>query len=171
MRTKVWMLLLTLLTAGGVMLPLGGFTSSGSEPAQAAMVTPVVAPVVTSFTPIHAAPGATVIITGDHLAKATSVKFGVGGWSGNAAGVEAASFQVVSDTQIEAVVPSGSRWGNIQVTTPGGTAETSGVTPVNYFWPDNLHIASGNTMYAVGDGSGRKHSGCSEMSTTLPRRS
>ncbi len=93
-------------------------------------------------------------ITGDHLSKVTSVKFGLGGWSGHAAGLEAASFQVVSDTRIDAVVPPGSRWGSIQVTTPGGTADTTAVMPVNYFWPDNLHIASGNNMYPVGDGGG-----------------
>jgi len=55
--------------------------------------------------------GATVIILGNNLTGTTSVTF-----NGTAA-----TFTVVSDTEITATVPSGPRIGKVQVVTPGGT--------------------------------------------------
>lgn len=76
-------------------------------------------PTITSFTPTSAAAGATVTITGTNFTGATQVRFG---------GVNAASFIVVSSTQITAVVAAGGATGNVSVTTPGGTANLAGFT-------------------------------------------
>jgi uncharacterized protein (TIGR03437 family) len=55
--------------------------------------------------------GATVKILGTDLTGATSVTF-----DGTAA-----SFTVVSESQIKATVPTGAASGKVEVTTPGGT--------------------------------------------------
>jgi len=72
-------------------------------------------PVITSFTPTTAATGASVNITGIRFTGATAVKFG---------GTAASSFTVDSDTQITAVVGSGSS-GKVTVITPGGVATSA----------------------------------------------
>jgi uncharacterized protein (TIGR03437 family) len=59
-----------------------------------------------------------VQILGQRLTGATSVTFN---------GVPAATFSVVSDTYMTAVVPSGATTGKVVVTTPGG-ALTSNVS-------------------------------------------
>ncbi|MGL1889910.1 MAG: choice-of-anchor D domain-containing protein, partial [Reichenbachiella sp.] len=71
----------------------------------------VLNPSITSFTPSQALAGATITVTGTNFTGATSVQFG---------GTESASFVVDNDTQITAIVGSGST-GSISVTTPGGT--------------------------------------------------
>jgi hypothetical protein len=73
------------------------------------------APTISSFTPDTGESADTVTLTGTHFTGTSSVEFG---------GTEAASFTVNSDTEISAVVGSGST-GKISVTTPGGTAESS----------------------------------------------
>jgi len=75
-------------------------------------------PAIGSFTPTSAATGASVNITGTSFTGATAVKFG---------GTDAASFIVNLDTEITAVVGSGSS-GNVTVITPSGTATKSGFT-------------------------------------------
>lgn len=71
-------------------------------------------PTVTAATPSGAAAGQVVTITGTGFVGATSVKFGT---------AEAASFSVVSDTSITAVMPPGvAGAANITVTTPVGTS-------------------------------------------------
>lgn len=76
-------------------------------------------PTITSFTPTSALAGATVTINGTNFTGASQVQFG---------GVNAASFTVVSATQITAVVAAGSASGNVSVTAPGGTASLAGFT-------------------------------------------
>jgi len=63
-----------------------------------------------------------VKITGESLKGATSVTF---------RGVKATSFKVDSDTEITAAVPTGAKTGKIGVTTPGGTATSTGTFTVN----------------------------------------
>jgi hypothetical protein len=75
-------------------------------------------PIITSFTPVAAAAGATITVTGDNFTGATIVKFG---------GANASSFTVVSPTSITTVVGSG-RSGDLSVTTPGGTTSLPGFT-------------------------------------------
>ncbi len=69
-------------------------------------------PIITSFTPTSAKKGTTVTITGSNFTNASSVTFG---------GAAAASFNVVSPTQIAAVVGEG-KGGQIIVGTPNGIA-------------------------------------------------
>jgi predicted outer membrane repeat protein len=73
-------------------------------------------PVITSFTPTPASTGTSVTVTGIRFTGATAVKFG---------GTDAASFTVDSDTQITAIVGSGST-GKVTVIAPGGTATSTG---------------------------------------------
>ncbi|HEY2825680.1 MAG TPA: kelch repeat-containing protein, partial [Gemmatimonadales bacterium] len=80
-------------------------------------------PVISSFTPNTSGVGATVTITGANLAGATAVTFG---------GVAASSFTVTSERQITATVPWGAGIGPITVSTPGGTAISSGNYTVTY---------------------------------------
>lgn len=83
----------------------------------------MVVPSISSFTPTSGPVGTSVTITGNSFTGATAVAFG---------GVTATSYQVISDTQIDALVPTGAVTGKITVTTPGGTGASSGsftVTP------------------------------------------
>lgn len=81
-------------------------------------VTPTIMPVVTAIAPSSgpAAGGSTVLVTGTGFAQATLVSFGprVGGTGG------AATFTVVSDTQIVCVSPPGSPSNLVDVTVSSG---------------------------------------------------
>ena len=72
-------------------------------------------PTITNFTPSAGAVGTSVTITGENLATASLVAF-----NGTAA-----TFTVVSDTQITSSVPSGASTGPISVTTFSGTATSA----------------------------------------------
>lgn len=75
---------------------------------------PAFAQSVTSFTPTSGAPGTTVTITGTGFSSATQVKFG---------NSSPASFDILSATQIRAVVPADAVTGSISVTA-GATASS-----------------------------------------------
>ena len=75
-----------------------------------------VVPSITSFSPTSGPVGTAVTITGNSFKSATKVTFG---------GVAATSFQVISDTQVDALVPTGAVTGPIAVTTPGGTGTSA----------------------------------------------
>jgi len=82
-----------------------------------------VRPGITSFTPTSGAVGTSVTITGTELTQTSRVTFG---------GVKATTFTVNSDSEVTADVPTGAKTGKIAITTPGGTATSSGsftVTP------------------------------------------
>ncbi|MFN2470289.1 MAG: IPT/TIG domain-containing protein [Gaiellaceae bacterium] len=79
-------------------------------------VTPFVAPTISGFTPTSGLAGARVRINGAYFSGAGAVKFN---------GVSAA-YTIVSATQIDAVVPAGATTGKISVTTPAGTATSTG---------------------------------------------
>jgi uncharacterized repeat protein (TIGR03803 family) len=83
-----------------------------------------VKPKVTGFTPPSGPPATLVTINGTGLIQAKTVKFGT---------VKAATFTVVSDSQVTAVVPSGLAAGavKISITTPGGTANSPTKFTVN----------------------------------------
>jgi serine/threonine protein kinase len=72
----------------------------------------VPAPTVTGLRPSSGDQGTTVYIIGTNLSGATSVSFGGA----------AATFTVVSSTEIEATAPAGSNTVNVTVTTAGGTS-------------------------------------------------
>ena len=75
-----------------------------------------VVPSITSFSPTSGPVGTSVTITGNSFTKATSVTFG---------GVAATSYQVISDTEVKALVPTGAVTGPIAVTTAGGTGTSA----------------------------------------------
>ena len=82
-----------------------------------------VVPIILSFSPTSGKVGASVVITGSGLTQASKVTFG---------GVKATTFTVNSDSKVTATVPIGAKTGKIAITTPGGTATSSGtftVTP------------------------------------------
>ena len=81
-----------------------------------------VTPSISSFSPTSGPVDTSVTITGESLTGATSVTFG---------GVKATSFKVDSDTEITATVPTGAKTGKIGVTTPGGTATSTGTFTVD----------------------------------------
>jgi uncharacterized repeat protein (TIGR01451 family) len=77
-----------------------------------------VLPAITSFTPASGNPGTRVNIVGTGLGGVTAVAFGGGA---------AATFTIISPTQIEAVVPQQAVTGPITVTTPDGSAASATV--------------------------------------------
>ncbi len=81
----------------------------------------VVTPFIQSFTPTSGKVGTAVTITGTSFTGTTKVTFG---------GVPATSVTVNSDTQVTADVPTGAVTGKITITTPGGTAVSSGIFTV-----------------------------------------
>ncbi|WP_432587038.1 IPT/TIG domain-containing protein [Streptomyces sp. HD1123-B1] len=108
------------------------------------------APVLTSLTPTQgpAAGGTAVTITGTSLSGATAVRFGA---------TNAASFLVVSATQIVAVAPAGSGTVQVTVTTPGGTSNglPFAFVPaptVSSVSPNQGPGAGGNTVTITGSG-------------------
>lgn len=73
-------------------------------------------PTISGFTPGSGPVGTLVTISGTNFTGATAVRFNLTN----------ASFTVVSSTQITATVPAGATSGHVRVTTPGGTASSSG---------------------------------------------
>ena len=76
----------------------------------------VASPAISGLTPASGRTGASVTITGRGFTGATSVKFNG----------RAATFTVVSPTQITATVPNAARTGPVTVTTGAGTAQSPG---------------------------------------------
>lgn len=83
---------------------------------QRASMTPTAPPFISSFFPGYGGPGVPVMIGGGRFTGATSVTFGT---------LPAASFRVISNTNIVAVVPTGVAEAPITVTTPAGSTTTS----------------------------------------------
>jgi uncharacterized repeat protein (TIGR03803 family) len=81
----------------------------------------VVTPFIKSFNPTSGKVGTPVVITGTTFTGTTKVTFG---------GVPATTFNVDSDTQVTADVPTGAVTGKIAITTPQGTATSSGIFTV-----------------------------------------
>ena len=83
----------------------------------------IVLPSITSFTPTSGPVGTSVAVKGNTLTGTTSVTFG---------GVAATSYQVISDTEVDALVPTGAITGTVAVTTSGGTATSTGKFTVTH---------------------------------------
>jgi len=120
-------------TSGDVSLStLGGDASKSG-------FTYIPVPTITSFTPTEGQHGSTITIYGTNFTSTTSVSFG---------GVNAASFTVISSTEITAFVGTGAS-GDIAVTTPYGTATKSGFI---YKLSQNITFASlSNVTYGSAD--------------------
>jgi hypothetical protein len=102
-------------------------------------------PSIGSFSPATAAQGDTVTIKGMNLTGSTVVKFGA---------VAAASYSIVNDSTIVAVVGSGAT-GAVQVSTPEGVATKAGFVfakppSISYFSP--VKGDSGTVVYIAGKG-------------------
>jgi len=103
---------------------------------------------ITSFSPGSATTNMTVAIIGTHLTGATGVSFG---------GTAAASFSVISDNEIDAVVGAGAT-GNVVVTMPGGPLTLAGFTfmpyittpALNFIYPLSGHPGDKITFYGTG---------------------
>jgi uncharacterized repeat protein (TIGR03803 family) len=80
-----------------------------------------VIPQITSFKPTSGPVGTVVTIKGIGLKQTTKVTFG---------GMKATTVTIVNDTRVKATVPSGAVTGKVAITTPGGTAVSSGVFTV-----------------------------------------
>jgi uncharacterized repeat protein (TIGR03803 family) len=91
----------TITTAGGV--------------ANSAAALPIL-PSISSFSPASGPVGTSVAIKGNTFIGTTKVTFG---------GVAATSYQVINDTEVDALVPSGAVTGKITITTSAGTATSS----------------------------------------------
>jgi hypothetical protein len=76
------------------------------------------APVISSFAPVNAKQGTVITINGTNLRGTTAVTFG---------GMAAASFKIISETSITAVVGQGAS-GVVEVISPTGKASASGFT-------------------------------------------
>jgi IPT/TIG domain-containing protein len=92
---------IVITTAGGIASSPGNFA---------------VVPKITSFSPTSGPVGTSVAITGNSFTGTTQVTFG---------GVAATSFQVINDTQVDALAPAAAATGKISVTTPGGTGTSA----------------------------------------------
>ena len=80
------------------------------------ITTPAPGPTITSFTPTGGLAGTVVTVLGSNFTGATAVAFN---------GTAAASFTVVSATQLTATVAAGTTTGPITITTPLGTATSA----------------------------------------------
>jgi uncharacterized repeat protein (TIGR03803 family) len=98
---------ITITTAGGTATSSGTFS---------------VVPSISSFTPASGSVGTAVTIMGNSFTAATKVTFG---------GIAATSYQVIKDTQVDALVPTGAVTGPIAITTAGGTGASSTNFTVN----------------------------------------
>ena len=76
----------------------------------------VVVPSITSFSPTSGPVGTAVTIIGNSFTGTTKVTFG---------GVAATSYQVINDTKVDALVPSGAVTGPIIITTAGGSGSSA----------------------------------------------
>jgi len=91
----------------------GGHATSGTFTINGAAIP---APTITTLLPTAGSSGSTVLIDGANFNGTTAVSFhGV-----------AASFTVLSNTQVSAVVPASATTGTVSLTTPGGTATSPG---------------------------------------------
>ena len=94
-------------------------TTAGGSASEGPLAIP---PKIGSFSPSSGPVGTEVIIKGNTFTGTTEVTFG---------GVAASSFQVINDTQLDAIVPSGAKTGTIAVTTSGGTGTSTASFTVN----------------------------------------
>jgi len=111
-------------------------------------------PTISGFTPATAIVGSTITINGANFTGATSVQFN---------GVNTASFEVLSQSQITALVPAGARNGPISVTTPVGTG-TSAASFTLAVGPNNDQFANAQVL----TGATGKVSGTNEAATKEP---
>jgi uncharacterized protein (TIGR03437 family) len=111
-------------------------------------VTAPQAPAVTGVSPSSGAAGSAVAVSGSGFTGATAVTF-----NGTAA-----TFSVVSDTQVNASVPSGATTGPVAVTTPAGTGTSPSSFTVTAGPPSYYSLVRGDptllAYWRLGEASG-----------------
>jgi len=132
---------------GATSAPISVITSDGTAVSPDLFYLPAS---ITSFTPTNSLPGSTVKITGVNFTNASAVTIG---------GAPATSFVVTNNTIIGAVVPATASTGPIGVTTPAGTAISSGLfyvkpgiisfSPTNGLPGTNVMITGSNFLGAT----------------------
>ncbi|MER5358062.1 IPT/TIG domain-containing protein [Streptomyces sp. NPDC002785] len=124
-------------------------SSDSSTPHPRQPSTAAAAPVTTTSSPFSGPAGTVVTLTGTGFTNATAVAFG---------GTPAASFTVVSATEITAVAPAGAGTVQITVTTPDGTSSGKGFTytiatpTISSIAPNQGSVEGGNTVALTGTG-------------------
>ena len=103
----------------------------------------LVTPVISSFNPTIGGQGTAVTITGTGFTGATAMKFN---------GMTA-TFNVTDASHIATTVPSGATTGTLSVTTPGGTATSSGTFTV-FASHDHLLVLQAAARWNAGDNHG-----------------
>lgn len=93
--------------------PISVATSLGTYTSAASFYVPAI---LTGFSPTNGRPGTNVLITGTNFLGASAVRFN---------GLDAASFNVLSNRAILAVVPIAATTGPIRIVTPAGSVFTS----------------------------------------------
>jgi gliding motility-associated-like protein len=124
----------------GMVYAGGAFNTIGGQPRSGIAVFKQSQPEITSFTPVSTTTGQTVTITGSNFTGTISVSFG---------GVAAASFTVVDDNTIIAVVGAGAS-GEVSVNTPNGSATLAGFVFCNLALPT---ISAGSAIAFCEGGS------------------
>jgi hypothetical protein len=131
-------------TTGPVTVTNSSTPTGTVQSASSYAVTPHIAPTITSFTPTSGLTGIPVTITGSHFSGASNVSFGT----------KAATFSILSDTQIRTTVPNGALAAKISVTTAAGTgASTSNFSPtlsITAFSPTSGTAGTTVTITGVG---------------------
>ncbi|MFY7997765.1 MAG: hypothetical protein ACOVSW_04115 [Candidatus Kapaibacteriota bacterium] len=131
------------LLSSGKLLALGAFNQYGTTwvlPLVRLLPQPILAPSITTFSPSSGRQGDTITITGTNFTGATGVQFG---------NTNAVSFQVISATQIKAVVGSGNS-GSLTVRTAYGTATSAGFTFIGGSSGGNGSSSSGSGSSSSG---------------------
>lgn len=103
----------------------------------------VAGPTITSFSPASGGAGTTVSIVGSGFTGVSAVRFN---------GRSAASFALVDDAHVTAVVPQGATTGRISVVTPSGTGLSSGNFTVLAPHPRSVSLSlQGRRLSATGN--------------------
>ncbi len=103
------------------------------------------APAITSFLPASICPGQALTITGSNFTGATAVQIG---------GVAVAFFTIDNATQITATVPIQAPTGFVRVTTPNGTATSTGtLTVLPAPVPGLIHVGAVDAPFSNCNGS------------------
>jgi hypothetical protein len=131
----------------------------GESPAPSPSSTTVGAPTLTGFAPVRGPVGTTVTLTGSGLSAPIAVTFNG----------RNAYFQVVSDTQVRAIVPAGAKSGLITLATALGTATSAAsftVTPTAKPTPRPTATPGGNASSRSTASSGSSFTGGGGVATT-----
>ena len=139
-------MVLGLVLGMALTLPVG---CGGGSSTPAPVPIPVAAPTITGFSPASGVIGASVTLTGTALTGTTAVAFG---------SRAAASYSVLSDAQVRAVVPAGAVSAPLTIATASGSATSAASftilpspTPaLTAFSPDTGPVGTGVTLTGTG---------------------